>query len=388
MSYSTGQGGHARSPEHVRPGAYTADAMNARWADAPLSDVDGFMVPEDAASDPHGSAVSAPLGSALRNLAHGAAALGSLALVVWIGVWGYGQVMRDVSGVPVVQALEGPMRDVPERPGGRVSDNVGLAVNSVKAGTPDADLSETVRLAPSGPDLAEDDMPIGASDDPAAGQDQQPGAAPRPAVTSPGALPIVDAALVPVDGALDAGQADAGVSSDTAARQSAPAQPETDAEALARALTEGLAPLAAEAAATGDTLQPVPASVPGVRSSPRPPLRPDRLSRIEAGVTPASFTSSDATASGADIRTIEPGTRLVQLGAFDTVEEARANWGSIAVSFGSLMEDKARVLQQAEAGGRAFWRLRAAGFDDLADARRFCAALVAKQTECIPVVAR
>jgi hypothetical protein len=32
--------------------------------------------------------------------------------------------------------------------------------------------------------------------------------------------------------------------------------------------------------------------------------------------------------------------------------------------------------------------LRALGFEDLADARRFCSALVAEKAECIPVVTR
>jgi hypothetical protein len=85
---------------------------------------------------------------------------------------------------------------------------------------------------------------------------------------------------------------------------------------------------------------------------------------------------------------VEPGTRLVQLGAFDSVAAARDAWGEIAARFAPMLDDRPRVLEQAEAGGRAFWRLRAGGFDDLADARRFCAALVADRADCIPVVAR
>ena len=58
---------------------------------------------------------------------------GSLFLVAGIGVWGYELVMRDVSGVPVVRAIEGPMRVQPEHPGGEPADNQGLAVNAVAA---------------------------------------------------------------------------------------------------------------------------------------------------------------------------------------------------------------------------------------------------------------
>ena len=38
------------------------------------------------------------------------------------------------------------------------------------------------------------------------------------------------------------------------------------------------------------------------------------------------------------------------------------------------MVGKLRVIQTAESGGRTFYRLRAAGFADEADARRFCSA--------------
>ena len=54
--------------------------------------------------------------------------------------------------------------------------------------------------------------------------------------------------------------------------------------------------------------------------------------------------------------------------------------------FGDYMVGKDRVIQEAETGGQPFYRLRAMGFTDLADARRFCAVLVADGTNCIPVV--
>ncbi|MEZ5884853.1 MAG: SPOR domain-containing protein [Paracoccaceae bacterium] len=56
--------------------------------------------------------------------------------------------------------------------------------------------------------------------------------------------------------------------------------------------------------------------------------------------------------------------------------------------FGALMEGKQRVIQEASSGGRVFYRLRVHGFDDLAAARRFCAALVAEQANCIPAAVR
>ena len=65
--------------------------------------------------------------------AFGLGAVVSLALVAGLGVWGYKLTVRDVSGVPVVRALEGPMRVLPTDPGGKLATHQGLAVNAVQA---------------------------------------------------------------------------------------------------------------------------------------------------------------------------------------------------------------------------------------------------------------
>ncbi|HHB81454.1 MAG TPA: SPOR domain-containing protein, partial [Aliiroseovarius sp.] len=89
-----------------------------------------------------------------------------------------------------------------------------------------------------------------------------------------------------------------------------------------------------------------------------------------------------------DASQIAAGTRLVQLGAFDGQDVARAEWNKIAARFPEMLEGKERVIEQAQSGGKTFYRLRAMGFDDLSDARRFCATLMAGQAACIPVVTR
>ena len=45
------------------------------------------------------------------------------------------------------------------------------------------------------------------------------------------------------------------------------------------------------------------------------------------------------------------------------------------------------VVQKAESGGKIFYRLRAAGFDGISDARQFCTA-ISDKVACIPVVTR
>ena len=78
----------------------------------------------------------------------------------------------------------------------------------------------------------------------------------------------------------------------------------------------------------------------------------------------------------------------MQLGAFESAEIARSEWGRLSGLFSDYMGDKQRIVQQAQSGGRTFYRLRAHGFDDLSDARRFCSVLVAEGSDCIPVVTR
>ena len=63
----------------------------------------------------------------------------------------------------------------------------------------------------------------------------------------------------------------------------------------------------------------------------------------------------------------------------------RAEWVRLQGRFGELMAEKAMVVQPAESGGRTFYRLRAHGFEDEADARRFCSAFVSENAVCIPV---
>ena len=116
--------------------------------------------------------------------------------------------------------------------------------------------------------------------------------------------------------------------------------------------------------------------------------RPTSLTSVPEAVALAVAAARSAPSDEVDTDTIPLGTRLAQLGAFDSAEVARAEWDRLADRFGDFLDGKQRVIQRAESGGRTFYRLRAMGFADLGDARRFCSALVAERAECIPVVTR
>lgn len=262
-------------------------------------------------------------------------ALMSIALVGGLGLWGYQLAMRDVTGVPVVRALEGPMRVAPDDPGGLQAAHQGLAVNSVAAEGGVAAPADRLILAPAPVDLSAEDLP-------------------RPALADAGAV-------VP-----------------------APRPTEADLLALADAIADGVTPLMASRT---PQVAVIPASVPGVVRSPKPMARPQLDLTAQAVATQVALFAAKP-AQEVDPKTIPAGTRLVQFGAFDAPEIARSEWARIQGQFPEFLRDKSRVVQKAESNGKTFYRLRAMGFDDLSAARRFCSALLADKQACIPVIVR
>ena len=80
------------------------------------------------------------------------------------------------------------------------------------------------------------------------------------------------------------------------------------------------------------------------------------------------------------------GTHLVQLGAYPNPAMAGRAWEILQARFGTLMGDRERVIQVSDQSSGTWYRLRASGFSDRAEARRLCAALQAEGTDCIAVV--
>jgi hypothetical protein len=291
-----------------------------------------------------------------------AGAVASVGLVVGLGIWGYRLAVRDVTGVPVVQALEGPMRIAPEDPGGEIADHQGLAVNEVAEAGVAADIPEKLILAPRPVDLAPEDM------------------AGLAALPVPG-LADVSAPLAG-PGQLDTAGADLALAAAPPMESASPTEVAVDA-ALAEALGLEPDPLP-EAMPEPEEIAPAGA----ITLSPRPRARPTAAPTTAAAGAPPAAAAALPIANEMDPAQIPVGTRLVQFGAFDTADEARAEWVRLQASFGDLMAEKSLVVQPAESGGRTFVRLRAHGFEDEADARRFCAAFVAQEATCIPVPQR
>ena len=264
----------------------------------------------------------------------------SVALIAGLGFWGWQLMQRDVSGVPVVRALEGPMRIAPEDPGGARPEHQGLAVNAIAAeGTAEPPV-ETIVLAPAPVTLIEEDA-------------------------TPAALEQATAELVPLGPvAPPTGDTPSGIIA-------------TPANATDMAVAAALASIEAGdfEVAQEEIVAPPPAG--GLARSPLPRARPLQVTNI------AALSSQPDTGAA-----IPVGTRLVQLGAFESAELAETARAQTEGQFGDYLVGKSKVIQQAETGGLTFYRLRATGFADLADARRFCSVLVAGDANCIPVIQR
>jgi hypothetical protein len=260
-----------------------------------------------------------------------------------------------------VRAIEGPMRIAPEDPGGSRAAFQGLAVNAIAAeGTAEAP-ADLVVLAPVEVNLTEEDRAMSAllPDAPAA--------------------PIAEVAARPLS-AIDLAVAAALGEEPSVMLASMTVEAPAPAVALAPAAPAEEPEIGTAAVAATDAKG-------MVAVSPRPEPRPSRAMGTQvASLDPAA--GLPAAAVDVDPGSIAAGARLVQLGAYPTADLAREEWDAVAARFSDFMEGKGRVIEEAEAGGRIFYRLRVSGFTDLADSRRFCAVLVAGEASCIPVVAR
>lgn len=279
-------------------------------------------------------AAGAPRFTSLVNFA-GAAF--SLALILGVGFWGYKLIMRDVSGIPVVRAMEGDMRVLPDNPGGDVASHTGLSVNEVAAVGEAGGPEDRLVLAPRTAGLAQEDLE---------------------------AQPTAEAEDKASEVAI-------------AASTQAPAALNTD-EILAI-----VDQIAAEGALLPD-VQTIASNVPGVAVSIRPAIRPGNLRVVAAA--PSEAPAANTAEIAVTTTTFPVGTSLVQLGAFPTPALAAEEWTRLQSRFGQLMANQERVIQVSNQSSATWYRLRASGFSDRNEARRLCAALQAEGAECITVV--
>jgi len=273
----------------------------------------------------------APVTTAMRWLG----ALSSAALLAGLAFWAWDLATRDARSVPVVRAMEGPARVAPDDPGGFEAAHQGYAVNKIPSEAEKEPLADRVVLAPA---------PVGPTEEDVGAGDVAP--------SEPAAAGGDDAMRSAVEGALTE-VLGTRAPAETGSRAGTTAAPEVE--------------------------------------MPRPRKRPDLdiATRASAGSQPAALAPAEPKAA----QTIAPadisaGTRLAQLGTFDSAAAAKARWRTLAADFAPYFDDKARVVEQADYAGETVWRLRVHAFKDLPAARNFCAVLIAAEKDCIPVLTR
>lgn len=263
----------------------------------------------------------------------------SVALLLGFAVWAVGIGTRDPSEVPIIRAMEGPARIKPDvkDAGGTQAPHQGLAVNTVQSGQTETEIA-AVSIAP-----APETVPAKA------------GAAPADIQSA------IETATLETD--------------QTVAQELVP-EPQLDTE-LAQA--EPDLTLLPASNISGNAFSPV--------VSLRPRARPNDL-RSEVAVIRIQQVAAQPNPPAPAPTGVQPGARLIQLGAYDTERQAKAQWDLLALTHADLLRGKDRIVQRADSGGRVFYRLRASGFQSLEESKALCSAMLARGAPCIPVTAR
>ncbi len=283
-------------------------------------------------------------------------ALLSLMVLGLLIYWAYQLGTRDPREIPVIQAMDVPMRVQPEDPGGTQMANQGLEVNEILAGN-EAQAPEEVVLAP------EAETPPVEETLSEAERLRNMILKPQPEAAPVQETPQPERAELP----------QIGVEPEAATDEAAPAESDTvdvAEEDLVAALVEQ---------AVAD-----PEVAPEARLRPR--VRPSGFDAAAPAETTVAAAPADEAPDAAP--ELASGTRLVQLGAFESEAQARGHWFQLERLHQDLLGGRDTFIQRAESNGRIFYRLRVLGFDAQEDQRSMCDALQARDVECIPVTVR
>jgi hypothetical protein len=153
--------------------------------------------------------------------------------------------------------------------------------------------------------------------------------------------------------------------------------------------TASVAPPPPPAVATQDAAQaPVSAAPPPARPAavatviaPGPTnTAPAKAPAVAAASAPAA--SAPTAASGAKPASVAGKPAMVQLAALTTEQAARDEWQRMIKHMPDLLNGRQPSFSRVEHDGHTFWRLRTAGFSDVAQAKTFCEHVRAKGGGC------
>lgn len=294
--------------------------------------------------------------SNLRRMAGAAVFLG---LVAALGLWSYRLGTRDAAEVPIIKAIAGPARVEPADPGGLRAAHQGLEVNSVLAGKPAEVAPKPAKLAAASEALASEDAAQG-----------------ELVLSAPAAM-AERVAAESGDLHMPAAEED----TDLVAAMAGPASDETgllDADEPDAPVLAGPRPMNRPANLV--VARPKPAATAAATPAAAPAMAPVTT----AAATPAPTTAKSA-AEAREVSGLQRGTRLVQLGAFDSEAITRKAWDQLVARNPDLLGSKSLYIERTTANARVFYRLRVAGFSNVDQTREMCEALRSRGIDCIPV---
>ena len=276
-----------------------------------------------------------------------------ISLMVFLGIvgWGAKMILHDSSGVPVLQASDGPMRISPEDPGGVMALHQGLTVNEVASSQKKLPLEDRLRLAPHSINLQPEDQPI--------------------SLLLASKESLKDASLLQ------------STSQDTVASEVEFQIANVNGNSIRKMLVP---PISANQKVNTEILiikkdlstdSSMLSSYTG--SGPTQSQRPRSRSLT-------SIVSSASKSVTVDTQAISQGKPMAQLGAFGSQSIAMQAWVDFSQRHGDYLTGKKHIILRAEVGGRTIYRLRIHGFSDMVAVRRLCQALNGQNTECYSVM--
>ena len=275
----------------------------------------------------------------------------SLLLLAGAVSWSYKLIVRDINQIPIVRAQGGPLRVAPTDPGGLTAANQGLSVTQLAVNEQPL-LSDEIYLAPAAEMLSKENVETKIEE----------GYIPK---NNDKKLEIKEVNAennINLKAWSDQVQINKGSENEVVLSEAVFSQKKLDiqnAVSMALSITDNT-----------DVF----------RVSLRPQIRPISLNQD------GSKNFGQAASSG-QISQLTVGSAVVQVGAFDNKALAESEWKRLENLLGSILITKQMIIQKAESGGKIFYRLRASGFNNIADARQFCTAINDK-VACIPVVTR
>lgn len=274
-----------------------------------------------------------------------AGAIMSIGLVVGIVYWAFLLGQRDASELPVIRAMAGDARITPDDPGGTQADHQGLAVNEVLGETTPTAVSTETALAP-------DAQTVTAEDESMANLGTtEPVVAPEPVRVDASSL-LVE--ITPTEA----------IPEPVPVPEPVATEPSVAADGMTLPLRRP---------PSFSTNNPVSNFIDGLVNEALPEEGDTSFETEELPRPEPLYGNAQ----------LDPGDVLIQLGAYESVEDADVAWIVYNQFHGDLLGELKRYIEPVEAGGRVLFRLRASGLDDLNQSRALCAALDARDVDCI-----